>query len=205
EFDARVGVSSFLFYDPSARVVATLNPNHSWEKVIFDPWRQESWDVNDTVLVTDPKADPDVGDFFRRLSENEYQPTWHEQRQTAALGLEEQITAVKTEVHAATPSIAHSDSLGRTFLTVAHNKFRRSDSDPVEEEFYSTRVVFDIEGNQREVIDAGDRVVMRYDYNMLGQQIHQTSTEAGERWGCRILRGIPSTLGTVASTSFELP
>ncbi len=30
------------------------------------------------------------------------------------------------------------------------------------------RVVLDIEGNQREVIDAKDRVVMRYDYDMLG-------------------------------------
>ena len=40
----------------------------------------------------------------------------------------------------------------------------------------------DIEGNQRAVIDAKDRVVMRYAYDMLGTRIHQTSMEAGERW-----------------------
>lgn len=47
----------------------------------------------------------------------------------------------------------------------------------------------DIEGQQREVRDAivqhGDaqgRVVMRYDYDMLGNRIHQASMEAGERW-----------------------
>ena len=45
-----VGVSPVLFYDPVERVVATLHPNHTWEKVVFDPWRQETWDVNDTVL-----------------------------------------------------------------------------------------------------------------------------------------------------------
>src|SRR3712207_7071343 len=45
-----------------------------------------------------------------------------------------------------------------------------------------TRVLFDIEGNQRDVIDAKDRVVMRYDYDMLGNRIHQASMEAGERW-----------------------
>ena len=67
EFDVRIGVSPVLFYDPVERVVATLHPNHTWEKVVFDPWRQETWDVNDTVLVADPKTDPDVGDFFRRL------------------------------------------------------------------------------------------------------------------------------------------
>ena len=67
-FGKRVGVSSTLFYDPMERVVATLHPNHTWEKVVFNPWRQETWDVNDTVLVEDPKTDPDVGDFFQRLT-----------------------------------------------------------------------------------------------------------------------------------------
>ena len=57
EFDVRIGVSPVLFYDPVERVVATLHPNHTWEKVVFDPWRQETWDVNDTVLVADPKTD----------------------------------------------------------------------------------------------------------------------------------------------------
>ena len=48
DFAVSIGVSPTLFYDPVERVVATLHPNHTWEKVVFDPWRQESWDVNDT-------------------------------------------------------------------------------------------------------------------------------------------------------------
>ena len=43
------GVSRTLFYDPVERVVATLHPNHTYEKVVFDPWRQATYDVNDTV------------------------------------------------------------------------------------------------------------------------------------------------------------
>ena len=35
------GVSPVLFYDPVERVVATLHPNHTYEKVVFDPWRQD--------------------------------------------------------------------------------------------------------------------------------------------------------------------
>ena len=58
EFDIRIGVSPVLFYDPVERIVATLHPNHTWEKVVFDPWRQETWDVSDTVLVADPKTRP---------------------------------------------------------------------------------------------------------------------------------------------------
>jgi hypothetical protein len=52
EFGMQVGVSPILFYDPVERVVATVHPNHSYEKVVFDAWHQATWDVNDTVLVS---------------------------------------------------------------------------------------------------------------------------------------------------------
>ena len=37
------------------RVVATLHPNRTFEKVVFDAWRQMSFDVNDTVTF-DPNG-----------------------------------------------------------------------------------------------------------------------------------------------------
>jgi RHS repeat-associated protein len=200
KFGKKFGLSSTLFYDPVERVVATLHPNHTYEKVVFDPWRQETWDVNDTVLQADPKKDPDVGDFFRRLPDDEYLPTWHVLRTDAAYSAEfaagypdataraqETRAADKTEVHTATPIIAYFDTLGRTFLTLAHNRFEHNGT--AFEELYPTRVELDIEGNQRAVRDAivqnGDqqgRIVMSYNYDMLGNRIHQQSMEAGERW-----------------------
>ena len=50
-------------YDPAERVVATLHPNHTYEKVVFDPWQQTTYDVNDTCAVRnaqtgDPRTDP---------------------------------------------------------------------------------------------------------------------------------------------------
>ena len=69
-FGKQVGVSSMLFYDPVERVVATLRPNHTWEKVVFDPWRQKNWDVNDTALIADPKTDRTWAIFFKRLDES---------------------------------------------------------------------------------------------------------------------------------------
>ncbi len=62
---------------------------------------------------------------------------------------------------------------------------------PPVEEFHRTRIILDIEGNQREVIDAKDRVVMRYDYDMLGNRVHQASMEAGERWMLNDVAGKP--------------
>jgi len=127
EFAKIVGVSSTLFYDPVERVVATLHPNHTYEKVVFDPWRQESWDVNDTVLHPDPKNDQDVGDFFRRLPDSEYLPTWHTRRIGGGLGDYEKNAAEKAGVHRETPTVAYFDTLGRTFMTVAHNRFIRKE------------------------------------------------------------------------------
>lgn len=206
EFDVRIGVSPVLFYDPLGRVVATLHPNHTWEKVVFDPWKQTTFDVNDNVSTVDPpgdlnpRNDLDVGDFFRRLPDGEYLPTWYAPRQAGVLGPQEQAAAGRAAIHANTPTAAFFDSLGRTCLTIAHNRFKRGDSpldDPPTEEFYRSRTVYDLEGNQREVIDAKldatekGRVVMRYDYDMLSNRVHQASVEAGERWTLNDVTGKP--------------
>ena len=59
------------------------------------------------------------------------------------------------------------------------------------DESYATPVELDIEGNQRAVIDALDRVVMRYDYDMLGTVLHSDSMEAGSRWILNNVAGKP--------------
>jgi RHS repeat-associated protein len=203
EFEVRIGVSPVLFYDPVKRVVATLLPNHTWEKVVFDAWQQTTYDVNDTVR-SDPSADEDVKGFFvqpdgtPRLPSNDYLPTWHALRTDPVNAVEfakrypdptdranETSAANKTVIHADTPTVAHFDALGRPFLTIAYNRFQRENTNAILEtieEKYSTRVELDIEGNQRSVIDTKDRLVMKYDYDMLGNRIHQASMEAGERW-----------------------
>ncbi len=196
------GVNPTLFYDPLERVVSTLHPNHTYEKVIFDPWRKTTWDGNDTVLL-DPRNDPDVkdfvGDFFFQYDQ-EYEDehgeppqTWHQAYSTAEDNTKKD-AARKTEAHAATPTVIHLDTLGRTFLTVAHNIFtpigtgtERAPTD----QFHQTRVVFDIEGNHRKVIDARDRIVMQYDYDMLSALMHQASMEAGQRWMLNDVAGQP--------------
>ena len=180
------GVSSTLFYDPVERVVAMLHPNNTYEKVVFDPWQQTSYDVNDTATF-DPKTDPDVGEFFSRLPDAEYLPTWYTQRKGGALGPDEQHAAAKAAKHADTPSVAHFDTLGRTFLTVVNNGKDRNGND----QQYATRTVLDIEGNQSAVIDALGRTVIYYDYDVLGTRIHQASMEAGERWMLNDVAGKP--------------
>ncbi|MEO6936485.1 MAG: RHS repeat-associated core domain-containing protein, partial [Collimonas sp.] len=205
-FGKQVGVSPILLYDPVGRLAATLHPNHTFQKTVFDPWRQENWDVNDNVLTSHPEDDHDVGPFFRRLPEPDYLPSWYDLRITGSYGFEEQNTARKTAVHGGTPGLAYADTLGNTVLSIAHNRFgSASTSRPrpsarsggaatnnfSTEEFYPTRKFFDIQGNQREVIDANHRIVATYEFDLRGERIHQASMEAGERWLLNDMAGKP--------------
>ena len=204
EFGVQVGVSPILFYDPVERVVATLHPNRTYEKVIFGAWSQRTWDVNDTVLG-DPRIDADIGAttaaYFAGLPPSPPAlpwQTWYAERRDGDLGAEQRSAADKAAAHADTPTTTHFDALGRTFLTLAHNRVVCANHplDGTEEEF-ATRVELDVEGNQRSVRDAVKeardalgtpvqdelgRIVMRYAYDMLGSRVFQLSMEAGARW-----------------------
>ncbi len=127
EFAPVSGVSGVLFYDPPGRQVAILHPDHSWGKIVFDGWRQETWDGNDTVLIPDPRTDPDVGDHFERLLGAAAFVSWHDLRIHGTYGptLEgqaaEKDAAQKAEAHAGTPVVEHFDALGRSCLIVTDN------------------------------------------------------------------------------------
>lgn len=189
EFDTRIGVSPVILYDPLSRAVAILNPDQSWEKVVFDPWQQESWDSNDTVLIANPSADPDVGGYFARLRPTDYLPTWHAQRAGGQSGTREMNAAIKAAQHAATPSRVHFDAMGRPFLTQAQNRYSRNGI--LIDETIETRTELDIEGNERVVQDARGRTVMRTRYDMLGNPLHTFSMDAGQRWMFNDIGGAP--------------
>jgi RHS repeat-associated protein len=170
--DQKVGVSSILCYDPVDRVVATVHPNHAWSKSVFEPWQTATYDENDTILL-DPKIDADVGGLFRLLPESDYLPTWFNARNTGQKGPEEQAAAVKASMHANTPTILQLDPLNRTFLTTVDNGPGGK---------YTTRTIFDIQGNQIQTMDAIGRVAERCTYDMLGNRIYSSGMESGERW-----------------------
>lgn len=208
------GVTPILFYDPLQRVIATLHPNHTYDKVVFDPWQQTTWDVNDTLTADtrdDFKADPDVGGYFAGLAAADYLPTWY-RRASTGTGAEQE-AATKAVAHAGTPTTAHFDTLGRPFLSVAHNRIEQGEE--WVDEFYPTRTMQDIEGQPLAVIDARQNAVMVYatvrrdgagnrlkdgnglpllavrGYDLLGNGLYSDSMDAGERWMLNNVAGNP--------------
>jgi RHS repeat-associated protein len=196
DFDVHIGVSPVIFYDALQRVVAVLHPNRTYEKTVFDPWKRTIYDVNDTVDL-DPRVDTDVkryGEEFFATLPADWRP-WlrailadpqNPPSDTSGVDPTRDV-AVRALKHAGTPNTTHFDSLGRPFLIVANNG-KDTNGTP---QTYETRLVLDVEANQREIIDAKSRVVMRYAYDMLANRIHQLSMEAGARWMLNDVTGKP--------------
>jgi RHS repeat-associated protein len=175
ELDLTVGVSTVVFYDPLDRVVATIRPDGTWEKQVIGTWRQAAWDVNDTVL-DDPGLDPDIGGVVAAyLAAHGPWNSWRDQRSGAAAGSAEAQAVAKTEAHVGTPGTSFLDPLGRAFLAIEHQRVAGVDT------FLATRTVLDVEGNQREIVDARGRLVLRHDVDMLATVVRRSSMEAGER------------------------
>lgn len=191
ETDNRLGVSPITFYDGLGRAVGSVGPNHSWSKVVNDPWRVETWDNNDTVLIDNPAGDPDVGGYFRRLPKREYLPTWYQQHAYDPEWPEQRLAAAKAAVHANTPSFGYLDSLGRIILTVTHSK--QSESKPRKggsEEFFWARTTLDVEGKQREIRDNRGRLVSAMTYDYSGAILVHSNMESGTRWALQDINGL---------------
>ncbi|HTC21423.1 MAG TPA: toxin, partial [bacterium] len=199
EFANLVGVSPILFYDPLERVVATLHPNQTYEKVVFDPWEQDTWDANDTAVLDpaqpDPQQnpglqDPDVAGYFSRLPSADYYPTWYGQYSGGSQA--QQTAAANIVPHAQTPTLTYLDGLGRVFLTLADDG---ADANGNPQKF-PTQIQLDIQGNQLSVTDAKGREVTQTDYGMLKNKIHQASMEAGAKWTVDDVAGKPFYIWT---------
>lgn len=91
-----LGVTPVLYYDAAGRLVKTVKPNKTFSKVVFDNWKQEIWDENDTVIESD----------------------WYKDG-TNSSDQAERAAAEKASKHANTPSVIHLDSLAKPFLMVA--------------------------------------------------------------------------------------
>jgi RHS repeat-associated protein len=207
EFAAAYGVSPVLFYDPAERVVAAVNPNHTYTKVRFGAWRTVTYDVNDTCAARgretgDPRTDPDVGwlvgPYLAAEPEAPAWEPWGGLRSGGALGPLEQTAATQASAHADTPTTTHLDALGRPFLTLLHNRIcDAGHPDDGLDEVISHRAELDVGGNRlavrdgiaaardgagAELDDDRGRLVAEVVYDLLGHPLRDASMEAGTRW-----------------------
>lgn len=141
------GVTALLTYDPIGRLVRTEHPDGTTDDVTFTPWRASHADGGDNVAGS----------------------RWFADRTAPGTDPRDQAAASASLAYAGTPTVTHTDALGRTVRTVLDNGSAT----------YTTAVTLDIEGNERVVTDARGVVVQRSTYDMLGTPLLVYSADAG--------------------------
>jgi RHS repeat-associated protein len=203
EFAAQTGVATTLCYDPPGRVVAELHPDNIWSKVAFGPWSEQKWDGDDTILISDPRNDADVGPYFQRVLGTGRFTSWYSLRiggtygPTAQDQAAERDAAQKAATAAATPTVTYLDALGRASLTVSDNGGGGR---------YPARTAFDTQGRPLAIFDPLGRRAEEYCYrdsqpggafsylagtDMSGSPLYRISADGGARSGIVNVAGNP--------------
>ncbi|WP_328418428.1 hypothetical protein OG470_32485 [Micromonospora sp. NBC_00389] len=193
------GVTPVLFYDAVGRQMRTDSPDGAYTRAEFSPWHVAEYDANDTVL--------------------EPGNAWYARMSASAVAAERRAAQLAAG-HAATPALTLLDSLGRTAVTIVHNRADGADQK------YVTFMKLDAEGEPLWVQDARGNRVMQYVtpplpsgahpfddpqnlapqgfapcYDIAGKPLFQRSMDAGDRWMLHNAAGSP--LFTWSSRGFR--
>jgi RHS repeat-associated protein len=169
------GVTPLMVYDALGRLAKTEMPDGTFSSTAFGAWKQIVCDANDTVLES-----PWYHKRVNRLMDAELIAEGKDPRR-------ERTAAEKAARHADTPEVRCFDVMGRTVLSIEHNRDIGTDADEV----HYTRFQVDVEGNLRSVIDARGNVAVRYKHDMLGNQVYQDGMDSGQRWLLANVLGSP--------------
>lgn len=153
------GVTPLNYYDAVGRLIRAVNPDGTERRSEFGPWGKTIFDANDTVQ--------DSEWYLDRGSPDPNGP--------APANLPS-LAAWKSAQHHGTSLTVHHDSLGRSIYSLSHNRVDGVD------EFYSTEIDLNIQGQPIRVVDARNNEVMAFRYNIAGQKVYELSSESGERW-----------------------
>lgn len=155
-----LGFTPVLYYDAAGRLVRTELADGTLTYSEFDAWTTKAYDQNDAVL----------------------QSRWYQERINGQRGEAGKRAAAQAAIHNQTPAVSYQDSLGRAFLTMAHNKALYTGETEVQESRLYTRTTFDITGNPLSVLDARSNVVARSSYNIIGVVCYSHSMDTGDKW-----------------------
>jgi RHS repeat-associated protein len=154
----KIGFSPVQFYDPVGRAVRVEFPEGAVARTVYETWRQQAFDANDTVLESRWYADRGSPD-----PATEVEPLADPQRRAAWLAA----------MHADTPGTVHFDAMGRAVYAVSDYGSEKTAAVRMQAD-YGERftTVFDQFGRQSSTSFAG----------LGGQAITSDSAERGRRW-----------------------
>ncbi|KAK1984443.1 virulence plasmid 65kDa B protein-domain-containing protein, partial [Colletotrichum cereale] len=167
------GVKSFStlnFIDAIGRSIGTLNPDHTWSKIKFEPWTIYTFDAGDLVRESGPLADEDLGYHAKGLSEALYLPSFYDR---AALGTNQnaQLAAEKRLVYAGCHTLSYLNSQGAVVQTS-----RKANS--VEDDRHWV-FCYNAHGDKVKEVDPLGRTVQQCTYDLSGRTILRNTMDSG--------------------------
>ena len=166
EDEAMHGVRSTIYYDPLGRAVRTINPNGSFQQVVY----------GHLANVADPgTVQPNPWEIYF-YDENDNGAFRYDSNGNKVTRSPAEIDELKIGDHLSTPRKEVHDPLDR--LVELHEDNGLADG---ARRIYVTRHEYDLLGNLTKVIDAKDREAFRHVYDLLGNQLRIEQIEAGVR------------------------
>ena len=173
--------AEYLIYDPLDRLVAALQPDHSWSTTAIKAWETFVKDAGDNVLVKDITSDGVVGRYIAAaLTPESYLPTWYSKHAAETASKDDKAAAQKSEIYSETPDVVYLDPQGQGIQTVT------SDNSTVRQ---TSRLELDAAGNVSAVFDTLGRVVCKSKYDSCQRRIFQ------EKMDGRVDLALPDATG----------
>ena len=168
--DATLGRKVEMFYDALGRVVRTLNPDGSEQRVIHG--------------IPADLADPPLGPLDTdKFAPAPWEAYTYDANDNAGRTHAGQEPHTRYPQHYNTPASAEVDGLGRTARAVARHRGppdAGGNLPPIED--HVTRSTYDIQGNLTGIRDALGRLAFEYLYDLAKHPLHTKSIDAGPKW-----------------------
>ncbi|KAI0435139.1 65kDa B protein-domain-containing protein [Xylaria sp. FL1042] len=156
-------------YDPLDRLVATLQPDHTWHTTTISAWEIVHKNAGDNLLVEDITNDSAVGSYIAAaLSPESYLPTWYSKHMSDTASKNDKAAAQKSRIYNETPDVLYLDSEGHEILSIT------SDKSPVRQ---TSRAEPDAAGNVSVVFDTLDRLVSKSRFDLCQRRIFQETMD----------------------------
>ncbi|KAF7927733.1 uncharacterized protein EAE98_006115 [Botrytis deweyae] len=166
-------------HDAMQREVVTLFPNATWSKTVYSPWSVIHYDVSDTIHISDPSRDPDIGRFVAGLLSNLQWISWLETRKKG--DDLQRLAAEKSEQYPVAPVV--------TRITTEGDVWRETEG----ADLLLRNVEYVHDGNHNIIAeyDTQGRAVISRRFNLLNQCIYQGTMDGGDHFNFADCQGKP--------------
>ncbi|KAF5629910.1 insecticidal toxin complex [Fusarium tjaetaba] len=162
------GLIQTSIYDAMQREVVTVFANATWSKTVYSPWSISHYDVSDTIHISDPSQDQDIGRFVASFLSNLQWTSWLEAQKKGDDS--QRLAAEKSEQYPVAPVVTH--------LTPGDEVWRETKGP--DSNLRNLEYVYDDDHNTIMEYDELGRAVMSRRFNLLNQCIYQGTMDGGD-------------------------